>query len=73
MGECAHLVDDLCNALWSVEREFALLDFEVDGVKVWQYMRMPLYYHVAERAGIFLAPMWRRTRACPGSPRPANT
>lgn len=56
MGECTHLVDDLCKALWSVEREYALLDFEVDGVKVWQYMRMPVYYHVAERSGIFLAP-----------------
>lgn len=49
-------VQALCQSLWDVEREFALFDFEVDGVKVWQYMRMPLYYHVAERAGIFLAP-----------------
>lgn len=49
-------VDDLCKAIWSVEREFGLLDLEVAGVKVWQYLRMPIYYHVAERAGVFLAP-----------------
>lgn len=46
----------LCQALFEVEREYDLLDFEVDGVKVWQYMRMPVYYHIAERTGVFLAP-----------------
>lgn len=49
-------VDDLCRVIWSIEREFGLLDLEIDGVKVWQYLRMPIYYHVAERAGVFLAP-----------------
>lgn len=56
MGERTHLVDELCKALWDAEREFDLLDFEVDGVKLWQYMRMPIYYHVAEQTGVFLAP-----------------
>jgi hypothetical protein len=56
MGASTHLVDDLCKALWSVEREYGLLDFEVNGVKVWQYMRIPVYYHIAERSGVFLAP-----------------
>lgn len=49
-------VRTLCQALFEVEREYGLLDFEVDGVKVWQYMRMPVYYHIAERTGVFLAP-----------------
>jgi hypothetical protein len=49
-------LDALCGAIWHVEREYGLLDFEVDGVKVWQYMRMPVYYYIAERIGVFLAP-----------------
>lgn len=56
MSENILNVETLCQSIWSVEREFGLLDLEIEGVKVWQYLRMPIYYHVAERAGVFLAP-----------------
>ncbi|MDP1521031.1 hypothetical protein Q8A57_08635 [Porticoccus litoralis] len=46
----------LCQCIWEVEYKYDLLDFNVGGVKVWQYMRMPIYYYVAEQAGLFLAP-----------------
>lgn len=54
-------VEALCQKIWGVEREFGLLDLKIDGVKAWQYQRMPIYYHLAERAGVFLAPHVRKS------------
>lgn len=50
----ARTVGELCKAIWSVEREFKLLELEVEGVKVWQYTRMEIYYYLAEQSGVFI-------------------
>lgn len=47
-------VRELCELIWSLEREFNLLDLDVSGVKVWQYTRMEIYYHLAELSGVFI-------------------
>lgn len=47
-------VRELCELIWSLEREFNLLDLDVHGVKVWQYTRMEIYYHLAELSGVFI-------------------
>lgn len=58
-------VRDLCELIWSVEREFNLLDLDVNGVKVWQYTRMEIYYYLAELSGVFIEahPIKRNTRS----------
>lgn len=58
-------VRDLCELIWSVEREFNLLDLDVNGVKIWQYTRMEIYYYLAELSGVFIEahPIKRNTRS----------
>lgn len=41
-------VKAVCERIFELESEHGLLDFEVDGVKVWQYARMSIYYRVAQ-------------------------
>src|SRR5690606_29617975 len=61
MRACNETVRDLCNTMFDLERKYDLLNFEIEGVKVWQYMRVPIYYYLAERIGIFQAPHVRKT------------
>ena len=49
-------VKDVCEQLFALESEHGLLDYEVDGVKLWQYMRMPIYYEISQRLGVFSDP-----------------
>ena len=51
----------LCELLWGFENEFDLLELEIQGVKVWQYIRMPIYYDIAERIGILQKPHVQKT------------
>lgn len=45
-------VEDLCEFIWELEGKYNLLDFEIDGVKIWQYLRMEIYYLLAKELGI---------------------
>jgi hypothetical protein len=45
-------VKDLCRFFWYLEEKYHLLDFEVDGVVIWQYLRMEIYYDLAKKTGI---------------------
>tara|TARA_B110000858_G_scaffold96640_1_gene111291 strand:+ start:674 stop:2014 length:1341 start_codon:yes stop_codon:yes gene_type:complete len=45
-------IKDLCEFIWYLEDKYMLLDFEIDNVKVWQYLRMEIYYLMAEELGI---------------------
>ena len=45
-------IKDLCEFIWYLEDKLDLLDFEIDGVKIWQYLRMEVYYLIAEELGI---------------------
>lgn len=49
-------VEKLCEMFWQLENEFDLLDKEIQGVKVWQYMRMQIYYTIAEKSSVFQTP-----------------
>ncbi len=46
-------IKGLCEFFWYLEDKYRLLDFEIDGVKVWQYKRMELYYTLGRLGGIF--------------------
>ena len=54
-------IKELCEGIWRLEKEFDLLDMEIQGVKVWQYIRMPIYYDIAERVGILQKPHAKKT------------
>lgn len=53
---CPKSVEKLCEMFLQLENEFDLLDIEIQGVKVWQYMRMQIYYTIAEKSGVFQTP-----------------
>ena len=45
-------VKDLCEFIWYLEDKYTLLDFEIDKVKIWQYLRVEIYYLMAEELGV---------------------
>lgn len=45
-------VESLCEFIWSMEEKYDLLNLEVDGVKIYQYLRMEIYYDLAKKTGI---------------------
>ena len=45
-------VKELCEFIWYLEDKYNLLDFEIDGVKIWQYLRMEIYYLMAKELGV---------------------
>jgi len=47
---------DICERIFLLEAEHNLLDYEVDGVKVWQYLRMHIYYALAQKCGVLSNP-----------------
>ena len=49
-------VASICEALLRLEREHELFEWRVEGVYVWPLMRMPLYYSITKRLGVFGAP-----------------
>lgn len=55
-------IKELCEFIWYLEEKYDLLDFEIDGVKVWQYTRMQFYYKLAEASGVLSQPHSRLSK-----------
>ena len=49
-------IKELCEFIWYLEDKYDLLNFELDGVKVWQYSRMIIYYELAYKLNILDPP-----------------
>lgn len=49
-------VEDVCDILWSLERKYNLLDWEVRGIKLWQACRMQMYSIVSHKTGVLEIP-----------------
>lgn len=49
-------VKDLCEFFWHIETQYDLFNFKADDVYIWQYIRMPLYYQLAEKLSILEKP-----------------
>jgi hypothetical protein len=49
-------IQGLCEFIWYLEEKYDLLELDVEGVKVWQYHRMKIYYLLAEKLDIFSQP-----------------
>ena len=45
-------IKDLCVFIWYLEDKYDLINFEIDEVKIWQYLRMEIYYELAEKIGV---------------------
>ena len=45
-------IKDLCEFIWYLEDKYDLLDVEIDGVKIWQYLRIEIYYLMAKELGV---------------------
>lgn len=44
--------EELCSILFKIEKKYNLLDLDISGVKIWQSLRMELYYLIAVEANI---------------------
>jgi len=55
-------IKELCKFIWYLEDKYDLLDFEINGVKVWQYTRMQFYYKLAEASGVLSQPHSRLSK-----------
>ncbi|NOR71740.1 MAG: hypothetical protein GQ532_18975 [Methylomarinum sp.] len=49
-------IKSLCEYIWSIEEKYDLLDFDIQGVKPWQAMRVTIYYELAQELGIYSLP-----------------
>jgi len=49
-------VKDICEKIWSLEEKYDLLHNDIQGVKIWQLLRMELYYEIAQKTGVFGQP-----------------
>ena len=49
-------IAELCEAVWSAERELDLLRWETRGVRLWEASRMTAYYAIARAAGVLEMP-----------------
>ena len=45
-------IKDICEIIWYLEKKYDLLDWEIDGVKIWQHLRMNIYCTIAEKTGV---------------------
>lgn len=45
-------IERLCQGLWELEAEHALLDWSIDDIKPWQACRMRIYYLLAEKLNL---------------------
>jgi hypothetical protein len=42
----------VCEALFEMEQKLGLLSWDIEGVKIWQHLRMHLYYSITHRLGV---------------------
>jgi len=49
-------VRELCEMMWKIEVEGNLLDLEVGNVKIWQHLRMQIYYKIGRYANVLERP-----------------
>ena len=49
-------VTQVCEQLIEIEQEQDLFNLSIQGVYVWQLFRMPVYYELTRKLGIFGAP-----------------
>lgn len=49
-------VKQICEHIWELEKKHNLLHHPIQGVKVWQLLRMVIYYEIAKETGIFTTP-----------------
>jgi len=55
-------VKKLCHYIWDLEAEMNLLDMQSNGVHIYQYLRMPIYYKLSESLGILEKPVVNESR-----------
>ncbi len=49
-------VKNLCESFFFLEKKYKLLDYKIDDVFIWQYLRMHLYYRLAVQVGVLEEP-----------------
>ncbi len=52
--EKAFSIQQLANFFWELEREFNLLHYDINGIKVWQYQRHRIFLTMARQSGLFM-------------------
>ena len=51
-------IGELCEAIWQIEREEDLYNWEVMGVKLWPLVRFRIFYNLTKNADMY---KWKST------------
>ena len=46
-------IEQICERLFQLEKDHSLLELDIAGVKIYQLMRMSIYYDIAKATGVF--------------------
>jgi len=49
-------VKKFCEVIWELEKKYNLLDLEIDGVWIWQFLRITIYYELGQEIGLIEKP-----------------
>src|SRR5690606_10787901 len=49
-------VKELCEFIWYLEDKYKLFDLKIKGIYIWEYIRMQVYYKLAQGTGVLSAP-----------------
>jgi hypothetical protein len=59
----------ICESIWDLEKRYDLLHQEIQGVKLWQLLRMPIYYEITKKLGVFSEPHMNQIKSKPKAQR----
>lgn len=46
-------VKKICEKIWEIEKKENLFSYSIDGIYLWELIRMDIYYEITEKLGIF--------------------
>ena len=49
-------VKKVCEKIWEIEEEERLFEISIDGIYLWELMRMQIYYLITQKLGVFDEP-----------------
>jgi len=49
-------IKKLCEFIWELEKKYDLLDLQLNGVWIWQFLRITIYYEIGQKIGLIEKP-----------------
>ncbi|PKL90948.1 MAG: hypothetical protein CVV21_10415 [Candidatus Goldiibacteriota bacterium HGW-Goldbacteria-1] len=61
-----HSVNDVCGFFWNIEKKYNLLNRSINGIYIWQALRIDVYYKLTAKIGLFTPPAPPRKKTIMG-------